>query len=117
MSNRYVVERASGSSVGFRKVVLPYGEVIYRCVKCSSIFCSLVDVETHLAVCGKKREREVFPYGYVGWCVKPVKGSGRVRGVLALNTVSNIVSCCDCACFHSIGVKHLAVAMVSGSYL
>ena len=66
MSNRYVVERGSGFGVGFRKVVLPSGEVVYRCVKCSSVFCSLSDVELHVTVCGRKRERDVFRYGYVG---------------------------------------------------
>jgi hypothetical protein len=112
VSSRYVVERGSGFGVGFRKVVLPYGEVVYKCVKCLSIFCSLPDVELHITACGKKREREVLKYGYVGWCKKPDK-----RRVLVRNTVSNVLLCCGCPYFHSIGVKHLAVAMVSGSYL
>jgi hypothetical protein len=99
VSNRYVVERASGSSVGFRKVVLPYGEVIYRCVKCSSVFCSLLDVGSHLAVCGKKREREFFKYGYIGWCVKPDKAVVYVE-----NTVSNILDCNGCAYFKPKGL-------------
>lgn len=96
MSNRYVVERASGSGfgVGFSKVILPSGEVVYRCVKCSSIFCSLPDVALHLAVCRKKCEREVFPYGYLGWCAKPDKVRVRLK-----NTVSNILLCGGCSCF------------------
>ena len=94
MSSRYVVERGSGFGVGFRKVVLPYSEVIYRCVKCSSVFCSLVDVESHLAVCGKKREREFFKYGYIGFCVKPDKAVVSVK-----NTVSNILDCGGCPYF------------------
>ena len=94
MSNRYVVERGSGFGVGFRKVVLPYGEVVYRCVKCLSVFCSLFDVGSHLAVCGVKREREFFKYGYIGWCVKPDKAVVSVK-----NTVSNILDCGGCPYF------------------
>lgn len=105
MSSRYVVERASGFGVGFRKVVLPYGEVVYKCVKCLSVFCSLFDVESHLAVCGVKRERHGFEYGYIGWCVKPVKGL-----VLVKNTVDNVLLCCGCPYFRLVGVKRLAVA-------
>ena len=111
MSSRYVVERASGFGVGFRKVVLSGGEVVYRCVKCLSVFCSLFDVELHLAVCGVKRERHGFEFGYIGWCKKPDK-----KSVLVKNTVDNVLLCCGCPYFRLIGVKHLAVAMVSGSY-
>jgi hypothetical protein len=100
VASRYVVERGSGFGVGFRKVVLPSGEVIYRCVKCSSVFCSLPDVESHLAVCGKKREREFFKYGYLGWCAKPDK----VR-VLVKNTVSSILLCGGCSYFRSFERK------------
>jgi len=94
VSNRYVVERGFGFGVGFRKVVLPYGEVIYRCVKCSSVFCSLVDVGSHLAVCRVKRVREFFKYGYIGFCVKPDKAVVSVK-----NTVSNILDCDGCFYF------------------
>lgn len=96
MSSKHVVERGSGFDVRFQKVVLPYGEVVYKCAKCSSVFCSLPDVALHLAVCGVKREREVFEYGYLGWCAKPDK----VR-VLVKNTVSNILLCGGCSCFRS----------------
>jgi len=92
--SKYVVERGSGFGVGFRKVILPYGEVVYRCVKCSSVFCSLFDVGSHLAVCGKKREREFFKYGYIGFCVKPDKAVVSVK-----NTVSNILDCGGCPYF------------------
>jgi len=44
--------------------------------------------------------------------VKPEKGR-----VLVKNTVNNVLLCCGCPYFRLIGVKHLAVAMVSGSYL
>lgn len=97
MSSKYVVDRGSGFSVGFRKVVLSGGEVVYKCVKCSSIFSSLSDVELHVPFCGKRREREVFEYGIIGFCKKPDK----VR-VLVRNTVSNVLLCCGCRYFVSV---------------
>ena len=94
MPSKYVVERGSGFGVGFRKVVLPYGEVVYKCVKCPCVFSSLHDFELHVPLCGKKRVREVFPYGYIGFCVKPDKAVVSVR-----NTVSNILLCGGCPYF------------------
>jgi len=107
----HVACASSDFGVGFRKVVLSGGEVVYKCVKCLSVFCSLYDVGLHVAICGKKREKHGFKYGYVDWCKKPDKGR-----VLVRNTVDNILLCCGCPYFRLIGVKHLAVVMGSGSY-
>ena len=61
--SKYVVEKGSDFGIGFRKVVLSGGEVVYKCVRCPCVFSSLHDVGLHVAVCGERREKNVFMYG------------------------------------------------------
>jgi hypothetical protein len=51
--SRYVVEKGSDFGVGFRRVVLSSGEVIYRCLMCPCVFSSFLDLELHLNAFGR----------------------------------------------------------------
>jgi hypothetical protein len=92
--SRYVVERGSDFGVGFRQVVLSGGEVVYKCVRCPCVFSSLHDVGLHVAVCGERREKNVFMYGYIGKCTRFGE-----HGVRLVNTLFNVLRCRDCRSF------------------
>ena len=48
-------------------------------LKCPSVFSSLHDVGLHVAVCGKRREKKSFRYGFVGKCTRYGEDGVRVE--------------------------------------
>lgn len=91
MVSKYVVERSSDVDVGFCKLILPSGEIVYRCLKCPCVFSSLHDIGLHVAICGKRREKKVFEFGYIGKCTRYGE-----HGVRVANTVFNVLQCRGC---------------------
>lgn len=97
VGSKYLVEKGSGSGFGFRKIVLSGGEVVYRCLKCPSVFSSLYDVGLHVAICGKRLEKKSFRYGFIGKCTRYGE-----HGVRVENTIFDSLMCCGCRHFRLI---------------